>query len=106
MLAYSLLIRGLWVRVPRGSYGIHSLLPNGNVTMLALNRNQQPPTLVSWAFAPEWLTTDEAAYLMGYNTDEIQRLIDTQCVDAEESFGRWMIEKKSLRELQEVLFGD
>ncbi len=61
-------------------------------------------TLVTWAFAPDWLTVDEAAFLLGCSRELVLELVDQCCVDAEWRDGQWLIEKQSLSEFQESLF--
>lgn len=65
-----------------------------------------PATIVTWTFAPDWLTASEAAGLMGpaYSVDSIQGLIDLGSVVAEQGPTGWLIEKRSLQEYQEALF--
>lgn len=65
------------------------------------------PTLVTWAFAPEWLTPAEAARLLGagYTEADVMTLIEAAAVVAEEDgAGGWLIEKRSLREYQDALW--
>ena len=59
-------------------------------------------TLVSWAFAPAWLTPQEAADLAGYSTDVILELVSEGILDWCEAEGNILIEKRSLREYQEA----
>jgi len=60
-------------------------------------------TGVSWAFAPEWLTLEEASYLSGHDADTLRGLIYDGGVDAKRQDDTWLIEKASLREFQETL---
>ena len=60
-------------------------------------------TGVSWAFAPEWLTLEEASYLSGHDVDTLRWLIHDGGVDAKRQGDTWLIEKASLREFQETL---
>ena len=64
------------------------------------------PTMVTWAFAPEWLTPAAAAALMGpaYTADAILALVSIGAVDAEDGAdGGCLIEKRSLYEYLEAL---
>ena len=61
-----------------------------------------PVTLVAWAFAPEWLTIEEASTLSGHPLDVLNWLIEDGAIDTRHD-GRWLIEKASLREFQETL---
>jgi hypothetical protein len=65
-----------------------------------------PATIVTWAFAPEWLTPDEAAGLMGpaYSADAIVTLSEIGGIVAEPSPNGLLIEKRSLKEYQESLW--
>jgi len=60
-------------------------------------------TLVSWAFAPEWLSIAEASFLSGHGADLLHWLIDEGDIDAKLEGETWLIEKASLREHQETL---
>ncbi len=60
-------------------------------------------TLVSWAFAPEWLTLEEASWLSGHDVETLRWLIHDGGVDAKRQEDTWLIEKASLREFQEIL---
>jgi excisionase family DNA binding protein len=60
-------------------------------------------TLVSWAFAPEWLTVQEASELSGHNTDTLHWLIQDGALDTRRMGDTWLVEKASLREFQEAL---
>ena len=65
-----------------------------------------PATIVTWAFAPDWLTPAQAAELMGpaYSEGSILSLIDLRAVDVEPDDGGWLVEKRSLQEYQEALW--
>ena len=71
--------------------------PNGHPPM---------PTMVQWAFAPDWLTPAAAATLMGpaYSEDSILALIDLGAIVAEDDSGGWLVEKRSLEEYLESLW--
>jgi len=60
-------------------------------------------TLVSWAFAPEWLTLEEASALSGHPLDVLDWLVQDGAVDTRRDGGGWLIEKRSLYEFQETL---
>jgi hypothetical protein len=60
-------------------------------------------TLVSWAFAPEWLTIQEASELSGHNADALRWLIQDRVLDTKHQDDACLIEKASLREFQEAL---
>ena len=61
-------------------------------------------TMVTWAFAPEWLSLEEAAQLSGHSEALLLELIQDGALEAEPGAGGWKIEKASLREFQEALF--
>jgi hypothetical protein len=54
---------------------------------------------VTWAFAPDWLTIEEACFLSGYNRGIMLQVIEVDGVDLDNA-GR--IEKRSLWEWLEV----
>jgi hypothetical protein len=60
-----------------------------------------PVTLVSWAFAPDWLTVEEASTLSGFDADTLHWLIGHGALDAQRNGDGWLIEKAVLREFQE-----
>ena len=60
-------------------------------------------TLVSWAFAPEWLTVQEASELSGHDVDTLHWLIQDGALDTRCVGNTWLVEKASLREFQEAL---
>jgi len=61
-------------------------------------------TLVTWVFAPDWLTIEEAAMLVGHDEDQVREWAELGYVDAELVNGQWLIDKESLRDFQEALF--
>lgn len=61
-------------------------------------------TLVTWAFAPEWLTLKEAAHLSGHDEKLLLALIEDGALEARFEADAWQIEKDSLRDYQEALF--
>jgi hypothetical protein len=64
------------------------------------------PSIVTWTYAPEWLTPAEAAALLGraYSEDTILALLELGAFEAEETAEGWLIEKRSLQEYQESLW--
>ncbi len=93
-----LLISRFLVRSQSGSLKQPTNSPNGHPPM---------PTMVQWAFAPDWLTPAAAAALMGpaYSEDSILALIDLGAIVAEgDEAGRWLVEKRSLEEYLESLW--
>lgn len=65
------------------------------------------PTIVQWAFAPDWLTPAEAAALMGpaYTEATITALIELGAIEAEhDAAGAWLVGKRSLQDYQESLW--
>ncbi|MFZ2488951.1 MAG: hypothetical protein WAZ19_12635 [Anaerolineae bacterium] len=66
-----------------------------------------PPSIVTWTFAPDWLTPAEAARLLGpaYSEARILELIDQAAIVAEEDeAGGWLVEKRGLYEYLEALW--
>ena len=47
---------------------------------------------------PEWLTTEEASKLTGYNSEHIRRLVRGNKVEAKKWGREWMIKRSSLVE--------
>lgn len=95
-----LLISRFQVRVLSGSPTSQPTdSPNGHPPM---------PTIVQWAFAPDWLSPAEAAALLGpaYTVDSILALIDLGAIEAERTgaAGAWLVGKRSLHEYQESLW--
>ncbi len=64
------------------------------------------PTIVTWAFAPDWLTPAEAAALLGpaYTEAAVMALIDMSAIVAETDGAGWLVEKRALREYVEALW--
>jgi hypothetical protein len=60
-------------------------------------------TLVSWIFAPEWLTIQEASELYGHDADTLRWLIRDKLLDTKHQDDTCLIDKASLREFQETL---
>ena len=54
------------------------------------------------AFAPDWLTVEEAVELSGHNPEVIRELIEDGTLATREEGGVYRIEKASLREFQEA----
>ena len=67
--------------------------------------SERMPTMVDWAFAPEWLTPAQAAAPMGpaYSEDSILALVDLGAVDTKAG-DALLIEKRSLYEYRESLW--
>ena len=64
----------------------------------------RPVTLVSWAYAPDWLTVDQAAELTRLDADTLQEWISEGCIDArQDAGGQWAIRKHSLKDFLELL---
>ena len=57
-------------------------------------------TLVSWAFAPDWLTLEEASALSGHPLDILEWLVKDGALDTGHD---GLIEKASLYEFRETL---
>lgn len=72
----------------------------------AVGAMERLPSLVDWAFAPDWVTPEEAAFLMGrhYDVDVIHALLAMGAFDLKDTpDGGFLIERDSLREYQEAL---
>lgn len=83
-------------------------LSGSPVTPAPSNNGQQhpmPATIVTWTFAPEWLTPAEAAGLMGaaYSAESIMTLVAIGAIVAEPTAMGWLVEKRSLQEYQDAL---
>lgn len=93
----NLLISGFQVQVLSGSL----------LAAAKANPDHPPmfPTLVTWTFAPEWLTLAQAAELMGgdYTEDAIRILIDHGALVAESLGDAPLVEKRSLFEYRQAL---
>ena len=59
------------------------------------------PSPVEWAFAPEWLTVEEACHLSGWDKASMMEIIDEGGVDLKDD-DEILIDKKSLSEFQEA----
>lgn len=62
------------------------------------------PTDVTWFFAPEWVTPEKAAQLMGrhYSVQDILELVQEGAVDTKAG-EELLIEKESLMEYRDAL---
>ena len=60
-------------------------------------------TMVDWAFAPDWLTVEQASSLSGHDEDTVKWLILDGGVDVRRDGDTWLIDKASLHEYQEAL---
>lgn len=81
---------------------------SGSPVTAPSNNGQQhpmPATIVTWTFAPEWLTPAEAAGLMGsaYSAESIMTLVAIGAIVAEPTATGWLVEKRSLQEYQDAL---
>ena len=56
-------------------------------------------TGIDWAFAPEWLTVEQACFLSGHDRLTMFSIIEVDGVDLDTE---GLLEKRSLREWQEV----
>ena len=55
--------------------------------------------MVDWAFAPQWLSFDEACFLSGHDPDEMLDIIDVHGVDLD---NEGQIERESLWQFLEA----
>jgi len=60
-------------------------------------------TLVTWAFAPEWLTIAQAMELAGYDEETILWLVQDGALESRQEGETWLVEKASLWDFQEAL---
>jgi hypothetical protein len=66
-----------------------------------------PASIVTWTFAPEWLTPGEAAQLLGpaWSEADVVALIGQAALVAEEDgAGGWLVEKRGLLEFRDALW--
>lgn len=64
-----------------------------------------PATMVTWAFAPDWLTPAQTAALLGCDEAAILALIDEAAIVAEATdAGGWLVEKRGLLEFRDALW--
>ncbi len=99
----TLLISGFQVQVLSGS----PLAPAGDPAgAVSLNGRTMPASIVTWTFAPDWLTPGQAAQLLGWRDEAgILELIEDAAIVAEEDgAGGWLVEKRGLREFYEALW--
>ena len=64
------------------------------------------PSLVDWVYSPDWVTPEQAAFLMGrgYDLATIHELMTIGAFDLlDAADGATLIERASLRKYQEVL---
>jgi hypothetical protein len=87
--------------VPSSNLGVATVfsltLPGNGAPM---DRPARLVTPITWLYAPDWLTSEQAAYLSGHNLDTIDFLAQDGCVDTDDED---LIEKQSLYEFQECL---
>lgn len=98
-----LLISRFQVRVLGGS----PVAPAGDPAgALVLSNGRMPASIVTWTFAPEWLTPAHAAQLLGpaYSEASILALVEIGAIVAEEDAGGWLVEKRGLREYRDSLW--
>lgn len=62
----------------------------------------QPATMVDWYAAPQWLTVDQSAFLLGVTPATIEFLIDDGAVDLVCRDGAELIDKHDLREFWDL----
>ncbi|MCK9598098.1 MAG: helix-turn-helix domain-containing protein [Sphaerochaeta sp.] len=60
-------------------------------------------TLVTWAFAPEWLTIAQAMELSGYDEETMAWLVQDGALESKQEGDTWLVEKASLWDFQEAL---
>jgi hypothetical protein len=80
---------------------IDGALPGGEA--VAAIPQTRIATMVDWAFAPDWLTVQQAVELSGHDVDTVRWLIEDGAVDTRRDGDTWLIEKESLYEFQEAL---
>ena len=100
----TLLISGFQVQVLSGSL---RALAGGPAGAVLFNNHAMPASIVTWTFAPNWLTPAQAAQLLGvgYTEADILGLIELAAIVAEvDEAGGWLVEKRGLREFQEALW--
>ena len=73
--------------------------PSTDIKMMDVIPPQRFVNGVTWAFAPDWLTLEEACFLSGYDRGTMLQVLDVDGVDLDNA-GR--IEKRSLWEWIEV----
>lgn len=55
-------------------------------------------TLVDWYAAPDWVTVDQSAFLLGVTPDKVESFVDSGGVDLVCRDGAELINKRDLRE--------
>ncbi len=63
----------------------------------------QKVTLVTWAFAPEWLTIAQAMELSGYDVETVLWLVQDGALESRQEGETWLVEKASLWDFQDAL---
>jgi hypothetical protein len=96
------LFPGEW---PSGKATDFELMAPGNGKSLSVCREMEntPPataTGMDWAFAPDWLTLEEACFLSGHDRGTMLSIVDEDGVDLNTE---GLIEKRSLWEFQTTL---
>jgi hypothetical protein len=71
---------------------------------VTVSQTQRIITPVTWLFAPEWLTVEQACELSGHDRGVMLHIVETGGVDLKDTDdGTVLIEKRSLYEFQEAL---
>lgn len=65
-----------------------------------MERTDRRPTLVDWTMGPELVDLDTAAFLLGWTVQDVCAAVDAGAVDVVEGN---LVDKRSLRELQDVV---
>jgi hypothetical protein len=60
-------------------------------------------TVVTWAFAPDWLSVAEAVALSGHDEATVLWLVGDGALETRKDGETWLIEKNSLWEFQHAL---
>jgi hypothetical protein len=74
--------------------------PDTQRTGAMLDSRTNVATGIDWAFAPDWLTIEQACFLSGHDRDSMLEIIEVDGVDLDIE---GLIEKRSLWEFQEAL---
>jgi len=71
-------------------------------TMTAVTKNNRPASLVDWSTAPQWVSVDFAAFLVGVDVERIHEIVMLAGVDAIDRNGETLIDRDSLREFWDL----
>ena len=63
-----------------------------------MNGNGHTPTAIDWANMPEWITTEEAAELSGYDVQHVRRLMRENKIAGRKAGTMWWIDTDSLKD--------